>query len=99
MNRTQQLPQVKYPPFSQLKYCASALNAQFKIRDAPDGIVRVQQSIESRLKTHIIHNFRENGAEIPDIIKFYVKLTGDGMQVTGSLTVINLLLLFWKNQF
>lgn len=27
------------PPFSQLKKCASTLNAQFEIRDAPEGIV------------------------------------------------------------
>ena len=44
--------------------------AQFEIRDAPEGIVGVQQSIKSRLKLllHIIHNFRENSAEIPNVI-------------------------------
>ena len=52
------------PLSSQLKKCASTLNAQFEIRDAPEGIVGVQHSIKSRLKfllTHVIHNFRENG--------------------------------------
>ena len=78
------------PRFNQLKKCASTLNAQFEIRDAPEGIVGVQQSIKSRLKlllTHIIHNFRENGAKIPDVI--HVKLTGDGTQIARGLTVLN----------
>lgn len=36
---------------------------------------------------HIIHNFREDGTEIPKHI--CVKLTGDGTQVARGLTVVN----------
>ena len=78
------------PPSSQLKKCASTLNAQFEIRDAPEGIVGVQQSIKSRLKfllTHIIYNFSKNSTEISNVIR--VKLTGDGTQIARGLTVVN----------
>ena len=43
------------PPFSQLKKCAPTLNAQFEIRDAPDGILGVQQCIKPRLKLLLTH--------------------------------------------
>lgn len=39
------------------------------------------------LLTHIIHNFRENRAKIPDIL--HVKLTGNGTQIARGLTVVN----------
>ena len=35
----------------------------------------------------MIHNFKENGTEIPNVIP--VKLTGDGTQVARGLTVVN----------
>ena len=78
------------PSSSQIRKCTKELNEQFDIRNAPDGIVGVQQSLKTRLQfvlTNMVNDAELKGAQIPDTIR--VKLTGDGTQIAKGLSVVN----------
>lgn len=76
------------PTSTEIKKQTKVLNSQFEIRNAPNGIIGVQQSLQTRLQVRISALIRNLPVEsIPQTIR--VKLTGDGTQIARGLSVIN----------
>ena len=66
------------------------MNSEYDIKEAPNGIIVVQQSLKACLKKCIIHLIAkraEIGKDTPTTLR--VKLTGDGTQIARGVTVVN----------
>ena len=78
------------PTSSTVKKLTSTLNSNYDIKNAPNGIVGVLQSLRKRLIFHVTkleRQYREANKELPTTIR--VKLTGDGTQIARGFTVVN----------
>ena len=74
------------PGTSQLKKKITSLNEKWEVNSAPNGIIGVQQSLETLLKQKIEHMLMEDpAAEIRTTRSIKVKLTGDGTNIGCSL--------------
>ena len=79
------------PNSSEVKKLTQALNSKFEIRNTPNGVVGVQQSLRKHVTaclTHLVEKRLADGIEIPDT--FRIKLTGDGTQIARGLSVVNI---------
>ena len=78
------------PSSKQVKKLTYAMNSKFEIREAPCGIVGVQQSLRSRVFFHVsqlANQYKAADKVLPGTIR--IKLTGDGTQIARGFTVVN----------
>ena len=65
------------------------LNSQFEIRDAPNGIKGVQQSLKDRVLLRLKH-LSDKSENMLNGNKIQIKITGDNTQVARNLNVENI---------
>ena len=71
------------------KALANLLNSQFEIRDAPNGIIGVQQSLKDRVMLCLKH-LSDKSENMLNGNKIRIKITGDNTQVARNLNVENI---------
>ena len=79
------------PSSSQVRKLTTSLNSQFNIKNTPNNITGVQQSIKERIEHRIKYLIQQNslvGKPAPSTIR--IKLTGDGTQIGRGLKVVNI---------
>ena len=77
------------PRSCQIKALANLLNSQFEIRDAPNGIIGVQQSLKDRVMLRLKH-LSDKSENVLNGNKIRIKITGDNTQVARNLNVENI---------
>ena len=79
------------PSSSQVRTLTASLNSQFTIKNCPNNITGIQQSINERIKHRIKYLVQQNtkaGKLTPSTIR--IKLTGDGTQIGRGIKVVNI---------
>lgn len=78
------------PSSSQIKKLTVSLNSQCAIRNCPNEVIGVQQSIRARIVqrlTQFVQKANKEGMAIPTTIR--IKLTGDGTRIARGLNIVN----------
>ena len=79
------------PSSSQVRKLTTSLNSQFKIKNTPNNITGVQQSIKERIEHRLKCLIQRNSlVKKPTLSTIRVKLTGDGTQIGRGLKVVNI---------
>ena len=79
------------PRSYQVKSIAQEINSGYKITQAPNGVLGVQQSLKARVTsrlTYLVQKAEKNGKEISNNIR--IKLTGDGTRIACGFSVVNI---------
>ena len=79
------------PSSSQVRKLTTSLNSQFNIKNTPNNITGVQQSIKERIEHRIKYLIQQNSlVGKPTLSTIRIKLTGDGTQIGRGLKVVNI---------
>ena len=79
------------PTFHEIRKLSTSLNSKCEIRNCPNGVCGVQQSIKKRLVqrlTTFVRIANQEGILVPSTLR--IKLTGDGTRIARCYNIVNI---------